>query len=192
MNLMPYCSKITRDLPVTRLALAFALAAVMSALAVMPGFVEAQAPEDTQVSEATESSADTENAITAESTEEDEPAEEVDKTESEADNTTTLTVSVSNSTTNEAVGGARVYVITGQESISSKETHPDVTTDSGTCTLADLPRGKITIIVSAQGMKSFKKSFDLGDDNQAEQTISIELEADEPEIQDETRAEEPD
>lgn len=185
MNLMSYRTWITRDLPLTGLALAFALAAVMSVSAAMPWSVRAQSADDAQVSKASESSADTDSASTTDSTKGEEPAAETDKPESESDNTTTLTVSVSNSSTKEAVGGARVFVITGQESISSKETHPDVTTDSGTCTLADLPRGKITIIVSAQGMKSFKKGFELGEKNQAKQTISIELEADEPVTQDE-------
>lgn len=180
MNSMPYGSRITRYLPITGLPLAFALIAVMILATIMAGPAKAQSSGDTESDNATEA------------TEQEASTGDVETTDNEPDNTTTLTVSVSDSATKKAIGGATVFVITRPENVSRKETHPDVTTDSGSCTLADLPRGKITIIVSAQGMKSFKGNFVLGDDSQAKQTISIKLDADKPEIQDETRAEEAD
>ena len=140
----------------------------------------AQASGDTETSEAAALAEGTESANAADSTAADEAAGQAEETENTSEDTTTLTVSVADSKTREKIGGAKIYVITGLDSDSSKQTHPDVTNDGGTCTLADLPRGEITIIISAQGMKSYKKNFHLGEDNQAEQTIAIELVADEP------------
>lgn len=132
---------------------------------------------------AAQSSGDTESANSPESSEQadaPEAAETAETPENTSAETTTLTVSVADSKSGEKIGGAKIYVITGLDDDSSKQTHPDVTNDGGTCTLADLPRGEITIIVSAQGMKSYKKNFHLGKENEAEQTIAVELLADGP------------
>lgn len=172
---MPCCPDNEHLFPVTRPVRIFALMGVLTlALAVA-------APVAAQTSEDKESSENTENADSAAATVAEETAEEVETSENVTSDTTTLNISVSDSKTGEQIGGAKIYVITGLDSDSAKQTHPDVTTDGGTCTLADLPRGEITIIVSAQGMKSYKKNFVLGKQGQAEQTIAIELLADEPE-----------
>ena len=97
MNSMPYGSRITRYLPITGLPLAFALIAVMILATIMAGPAKAQSSGDTESDNATEA------------TEQEASTGDVETTDNEPDNTTTLTVSVSDSATKKAIGGATVF-----------------------------------------------------------------------------------
>ena len=114
----------------------------------------------------------------AEAGEPDPPIEEPAPPEVKDDATTTVTISVIDATTGGSVHGAGVFIVPGPGN-DKLIRRADMTNDGGICKVVDLPNGKIAIVVSAEGMKTFKQQYNLTGAGQNERKISIELTPDE-------------